>query len=127
MLTGDKVDTAINIGHSCNLLREDMTILRLCVSDNDNRQRPERSSVGEATQGSAYVPNKDHLPGGLQETATLAIDLDPEMSKGAGASGDDAQKRIVVRATMTAPVEQVLEVDVCGVPSEQSIRRCRHE
>lgn len=35
MLTGDKVDTAINIGHSCSLLNTDMTTLRLCADDEE--------------------------------------------------------------------------------------------
>lgn len=35
MLTGDKVDTAINIGHSCSLLNTDMTTLRLCADEDE--------------------------------------------------------------------------------------------
>ncbi|GMH85294.1 hypothetical protein TL16_g10184 [Triparma laevis f. inornata] len=34
MLTGDKVDTAINIGYSCSLLDTGMTLLRACGEDN---------------------------------------------------------------------------------------------
>jgi len=34
MLTGDKVDTAINIGFSCNLIDPSMTLLRACGEDN---------------------------------------------------------------------------------------------
>ncbi|GMH62366.1 hypothetical protein TrST_g13763 [Triparma strigata] len=35
MLTGDKVDTAINIGYSCSLLDTGMTLLRACGEDNE--------------------------------------------------------------------------------------------
>ena len=35
MLTGDKVDTAINIGFSCSLLDTSMTLLRACGEDGD--------------------------------------------------------------------------------------------
>ena len=34
MLTGDKVDTAINIGYSCSLLDTGMILLRACGEDN---------------------------------------------------------------------------------------------
>jgi magnesium-transporting ATPase (P-type) len=35
MLTGDKVDTAINIGFSCSLLTMDMALLRLVADDGE--------------------------------------------------------------------------------------------
>mmetsp|Transcript_15420 Transcript_15420/g.30739 ORF Transcript_15420/g.30739 Transcript_15420/m.30739 type:complete len:1231 (+) Transcript_15420:239-3931(+) len=35
MLTGDKVDTAINIGYSCSLLDTGMTLLRACGEDGE--------------------------------------------------------------------------------------------
>jgi len=35
MLTGDKVDTAINIGFSCSLIDPSMTLLRACGEDGD--------------------------------------------------------------------------------------------
>jgi len=35
VLTGDKVETAINIGFSCNLLNNDMDLLRLQVNESD--------------------------------------------------------------------------------------------
>jgi len=34
MLTGDKLETAENIGHSCKLLKNDMTVWRLSSLEN---------------------------------------------------------------------------------------------
>ncbi|GMI06729.1 hypothetical protein TrLO_g8035 [Triparma laevis f. longispina] len=35
VLTGDKMETAINIGYSCKVLQEDMTLIKLQAIDND--------------------------------------------------------------------------------------------
>lgn len=42
VLTGDKVETAINIGFSCNLLNNDMELIRLqTIEDDSGQTRPE--------------------------------------------------------------------------------------
>lgn len=52
MLTGDKVDTAINIGHSCSLLNTDMTTLRLCADDEEEEEdTPVETGNKNATGG----------------------------------------------------------------------------
>ena len=40
VLTGDKVETAINIGFSCNLLTTDMELLNIKIEDNDKGSVP---------------------------------------------------------------------------------------
>lgn len=60
MLTGDKVDTAINIGHSCSLLNTDMTTLRLCA---DNEEE-------EAENKPVVTGNKAATGGGKKRTAS---------------------------------------------------------
>lgn len=51
MLTGDKVDTAINIGHSARLLSMEMKLLRLCGEDGkmavDAMKVPKKESIEE--------------------------------------------------------------------------------
>lgn len=51
MLTGDKVDTAINIGHSCSLLTAEMKTLRLCA-DEKVGDDGEQASEGNANSDS---------------------------------------------------------------------------
>jgi magnesium-transporting ATPase (P-type) len=51
MLTGDKVDTAINIGYSCSLLATEMTVLRLCGEDGDMELDPEKVPLKESIEG----------------------------------------------------------------------------
>lgn len=41
VLTGDKVETAINIGFSCNLLNNDMELIRLQVEEDETGETPE--------------------------------------------------------------------------------------
>lgn len=53
MLTGDKVDTAINIGHSCSLLNTEMTILRLCAEDKEDDEE-ELPKVDEVVSGGKF-------------------------------------------------------------------------
>ncbi len=50
MLTGDKVDTAINIGFSCSLLTTDMELLRLVADDGDMALDEERVPVQDAIE-----------------------------------------------------------------------------
>jgi phospholipid-translocating ATPase len=41
VLTGDKVETAINIGFSCNLLNNDMDLIRLRVDEDESGETPD--------------------------------------------------------------------------------------
>lgn len=53
MLTGDKVDTAINIGHSCSLLNTDMRILRLCADDEEGNEEEDNNAPANSSKSSA--------------------------------------------------------------------------
>ncbi|EMR82974.1 putative phospholipid-transporting atpase 1 protein [Botrytis cinerea BcDW1] len=46
VLTGDKVETAINIGFSCNLLNNDMELIRLRVEEDENGNTPDEEFIG---------------------------------------------------------------------------------
>lgn len=108
MLTGDKVDTAINIGHSCSLLNTDMTIFRLCADDDDsnvgNVAGPDMTSERKINgQGENNNGSRDRREGG---GGTMGL---------GGASLDSEPVPVVVERTQ-------LEVDASGLPSEASVR-----
>ncbi|KFY14300.1 hypothetical protein V492_02704 [Pseudogymnoascus sp. VKM F-4246] len=46
VLTGDKVETAINIGFSCNLLNNDMELIHLRVEEDENGDTPDEEFIG---------------------------------------------------------------------------------
>lgn len=96
MLTGDKVDTAINIGHSCSLLNTDMTTLRLCADDEEEEEdKPAEAGAKTASGG-----------GG-----------------GAGAGGSGTKAKFGKEEPVVVTVERTsLELDASGVPSEASLR-----
>ncbi|KFA79287.1 hypothetical protein S40288_03434 [Stachybotrys chartarum IBT 40288] len=48
VLTGDKVETAINIGFSCNLLNNDMELIHVKVPEDETGQTPEDSLIDMA-------------------------------------------------------------------------------
>lgn len=48
VLTGDKVETAINIGFSCNLLNNDMELINLKLDENDGEETSEETFLGLA-------------------------------------------------------------------------------
>lgn len=50
VLTGDKVETAINIGFSCNLLNNDMDLLRMLVHEDESGQQSEDEYLRMAEQ-----------------------------------------------------------------------------
>jgi phospholipid-translocating ATPase len=50
VLTGDKVETAINIGFSCNLLNNDMDLLRIQVNEDESGQTSEDDYLQAAEQ-----------------------------------------------------------------------------
>ncbi|KAI1408099.1 phospholipid-translocating P-type ATPase [Hypoxylon sp. FL1857] len=47
VLTGDKVETAINIGFSCNLLNNDMELIHLKVKEDETGGTPDEAFLGE--------------------------------------------------------------------------------
>lgn len=50
VLTGDKVETAINIGFSCNLLHNDMELIRLQVSEDEAADATEEECISLAEE-----------------------------------------------------------------------------
>ncbi|KAI0835434.1 phospholipid-translocating P-type ATPase [Hypoxylon sp. FL0890] len=50
VLTGDKVETAINIGFSCNLLNNDMELIHLKVKEDETGGTPDEAFLGEIEQ-----------------------------------------------------------------------------
>jgi magnesium-transporting ATPase (P-type) len=82
MLTGDKVDTAINIGYSCSLLSTEMTILRLCGEDGHmaldvEKVRSQEMRLSEALRqgtyvGCAQVPLKDSIEAEMSKILATA-------------------------------------------------------
>lgn len=92
MLTGDKVDTAINIGHSCSLLNTDMTTLRLCAEDDEEEE--------EGCNGDTKEERGRGAAGGVGKKGKLA-----------------EEEAVVVTVERT-----ILELDAAGIPSEASLR-----
>lgn len=45
VLTGDKVETAINIGFSCNLLNNDMELIHLKVDEDESHETPDEQFI----------------------------------------------------------------------------------
>jgi len=62
VLTGDKVDTAINIGHSCQLLSTEMRFLRLCGEDGkmvlDKQKVPLKEPIQEEMRSMVEAETK---------------------------------------------------------------------
>ncbi|TQN73053.1 Phospholipid-transporting ATPase DNF1 [Colletotrichum shisoi] len=50
VLTGDKVETAINIGFSCNLLNNDMELIHLKVDEDETGETPDEHFLGTLEQ-----------------------------------------------------------------------------
>ncbi|KAI8174164.1 Phospholipid-transporting ATPase DNF1 [Colletotrichum sp. SAR 10_75] len=50
VLTGDKVETAINIGFSCNLLSNDMELIHLKVEEDETGETPDHHFLGQLEQ-----------------------------------------------------------------------------
>ncbi|CAM9436840.1 unnamed protein product, partial [Scytosiphon promiscuus] len=94
MLTGDKVDTAINIGHSCSLLNTDMTTLRLCAEDEEEEEEENCDSKSNKRKGGQ------------------------DAAGGVGKKG----KRVEEEAVVVKVERTALELDAAGIPSEASLR-----
>lgn len=67
MLTGDKVDTAINIGYSCSLLSAEMELIRLCgedgVMEHDDEKVPTKEAITQAMNNQLALA-RNIAPGG---------------------------------------------------------------
>jgi phospholipid-translocating ATPase len=50
VLTGDKVETAINIGFSCNLLNNDMELIHMKVDEDESGETPDEEFLGRVEQ-----------------------------------------------------------------------------
>ncbi|KAI1760578.1 phospholipid-translocating P-type ATPase [Hypoxylon sp. FL1150] len=50
VLTGDKVETAINIGFSCNLLNNDMELIQLKLEEDEAGETPDEDFLGQIEQ-----------------------------------------------------------------------------
>ncbi|KAF4124648.1 phospholipid-translocating ATPase [Geosmithia morbida] len=50
VLTGDKVETAINIGFSCNLLDNSMDLIHIKIDENEDQQLDEEALVAQAEE-----------------------------------------------------------------------------
>lgn len=106
MLTGDKVDTAINIGHSCSLLNPEMDTLRLCADDEeeeDDKTIPKQ----EVKSDQDMKPTKSPADAGAAIMA--GFDLSPMSSE------NEAPVAVADERTR-------LELDPAGIPSEASLK-----
>jgi magnesium-transporting ATPase (P-type) len=82
VLTGDKVDTAINIGFSCQLLAMDMKLLRLCGEDGgmvmDNEKIPLKEPIQERmramVEAEAKAAAAAAAAGGMLPPRALIVD-----------------------------------------------------
>ena len=77
MLTGDKVDTAINIGYSCSLLDTNMTLLRACGEDGemevDNEKIPTDTAItAKISELLARAKEGDNQKALVVDTAALS-------------------------------------------------------
>lgn len=66
VLTGDKMETAINIGFSCNLLRKDMLLLVIKGKDAESTKKQLAEALDriwsvDYTFGAVFIPNKSNV------------------------------------------------------------------
>ena len=77
VLTGDKVETAINIGFSCNLLNNDMDLLRLQVHEDESGEKTEDDHLHAAEgQLDTYLA-KFNMTGSDEELKKAKHDHEP--------------------------------------------------
>ncbi|KAK4649473.1 phospholipid transporting ATPase [Podospora bellae-mahoneyi] len=72
VLTGDKVETAINIGFSCNLLHNDMDLLRIQVNEDESGMSSEEDYLAHA---------EEQLDNGLAKFQMTGSDEELKMAK----------------------------------------------
>lgn len=77
VLTGDKVETAINIGFSCNLLNNDMDLLRLQVNEDEGSMTTEEEYLALAEQQLDTFLAKFHMTGSDDELKKARKDHEP--------------------------------------------------
>ncbi|KAK3335700.1 hypothetical protein B0T19DRAFT_15834 [Cercophora scortea] len=77
VLTGDKVETAINIGFSCNLLNNDMDLIRLQVEEDESGQTSEDEYLRLAEEGLDKGLAKFGMTGSDEELKKARHDHEP--------------------------------------------------
>lgn len=77
VLTGDKVETAINIGFSCNLLNNDMDLLRLQVSEDESGVVSEEQYIALAAEQLDSGLAKFNMTGSDEELKRAKKDHEP--------------------------------------------------
>lgn len=132
MLTGDKVDTAINIGHSCSLLNTDMVALRLCADDNDDADDADDTNgkidgkTDGKTKGKADGKTDGKNDGNVNSSQQKSNGRDKSGGGSGGGGGGHDDKRAPKSEKTPPEVSQEqhtrLELDPSGVPSEASLR-----
>ena len=77
VLTGDKVETAINIGFSCNLLNNDMDLLRIQVNEDESGQTAEDDYLQAAEQELDRGLSNFNMTGSDEELKRALNDHEP--------------------------------------------------
>ena len=77
VLTGDKVETAINIGFSCNLLNNDMDLLRLQVNEDEAGLATEEEYLAMAEEQLDAGLSRFHMTGSDDELKKAKKDHEP--------------------------------------------------
>ncbi|KAK4248853.1 hypothetical protein C7999DRAFT_30692 [Corynascus novoguineensis] len=77
VLTGDKVETAINIGFSCNLLNNDLDLLRIQVNEDETGLGTEDEYIAIAAEQLDNGLAKFHMTGSDEELKKAMKDHEP--------------------------------------------------
>ncbi|KAK4198443.1 putative type IV phospholipid-transporting ATPase [Triangularia verruculosa] len=77
VLTGDKVETAINIGFSCNLLHNDMDLLRIQVNEDESGMSSEEDYLAHAEEQLDNGLAKFQMTGSDEELKRAKKDHEP--------------------------------------------------
>jgi phospholipid-translocating ATPase len=77
VLTGDKVETAINIGFSCNLLNNDMDLIRLEVREDEAKEANEDEYIAMAAEDLNKALVKFGITGSDEELKRARHDHEP--------------------------------------------------
>jgi phospholipid-translocating ATPase len=77
VLTGDKVETAINIGFSCNLLNNDLDLIRLQVNEDETGLAAEEEYLAIAEEQLDAALAKFHMTGSDDELKRAKKDHEP--------------------------------------------------
>lgn len=77
VLTGDKVETAINIGFSCNLLNNDMDLLRIQINEDESGMSSEDDYISMAREQLDNSLAKFRMTGSDEELKIAKKDHEP--------------------------------------------------